>query len=440
MNKRYVLVFLSLIFIAKAFSQDVRQCKKISLDVVRMFQNAQSDSIYALFDSKMKKALQPEQISKIWQSLSYNGDFVKVDNQRTKNFQGYLLVETNLVFTDKTYTMRLAFDKNTAVAGMFFVPLRTAKPAEKQPVDNAYYRDEAVTVKTGLIKLPALLCVPKGKKHFPIVVFVHGSGPNDKDETIGPNKIFADLAHELAKKGIASLRYDKRTYVIRSAGDTTIPHSGLEEVVLQDARSAIRLALRTVPEGDKVFLLGHSLGAGLAPEIAASFPQLGGIIMMAAAAKPLEDIVYQQFKYLYKRDGLTCAERKELRKLRKKVKNVKKIDEFLKVKQVPELPIVNDTAFWRDIHGYDALAAAKKLQMPLLLLQGGRDYQVTPDNFDIWKEALGDKKNAEFKLYPGLNHIFHKGEGKSYPEEYENIGVIPQNVVSDIAQWILNNN
>jgi pimeloyl-ACP methyl ester carboxylesterase len=272
------------------------------------------------------------------------------------------------------------------------------------------------------------------------VVFVHGSGPNDRDETIGPNKIFADIAHELAKKGIASLRYDKRTYVIKTTGDTSIPHSGFYDVVIEDAVSALRLALRTVPEGDRVFLLGHSLGAWLAPEIAGRVPQVAGVIMMAAPAKPLEDIVLEQFKYLYKRNGYTCAERKEIHKLKKKVRNVKKIDRYLAEKTVPELPLVNDTAFWRDAFHYNALKAAGKITMPILILQGGRDYQVTPDNFELWKQTYGNKKNFEFIFYDNLNHIFHEGEGKSYPEEYNNAGVIPAKVMSDIATWILNNN
>ena len=441
MRNRLIL-FLMLAFagvVAKA--QDTTRCKSLSYDVIRMFQTSQTDSIYDLFDKKMKSALSKDKLKMIWPAFISDDDFVKIDNRRIRSYQGYLLTETNLVFTKKTYTMRLAFDKETHIAGMFFVPVRTANLRDKkQNVQSPYYREEAVTVKSGLIQLPGTLCVPKGSKHFPIVVFVHGSGPNDRDETIGPNKIFADIAHELAKKGIASLRYDKRTYVIKTTGDTNIPHSGFYDVVIEDAVSALRLALRTVPEGDRVFLLGHSLGAWLAPEIAGRVPQVAGVIMMAAPAKPLEDIVLEQFKYLYKRNGYTCTERKEIHKLKKKVRNVKKIDRYLAEKTVPELPLVNDTAFWRDAFHYNALKAAGKITTPILILQGGRDYQVTPDNFELWKQTYGNKKNFEFIFYDNLNHIFHEGEGKSYPEEYNNAGVIPAKVMSDITTWILNNN
>ena len=437
-----IFFVISLIFISLSTNaQEAAKAENISKDVVRMFNASHSDSIVFLFDEAMTKAMPKENLKLIWPSfIASDGDFQKVDVQKTKTYQGYLMVETNLIFERKSYTMRLAFNAKSKIAGMFFIPIRTTTGREKHNINNQYYREENITIKTGTIKLPGTLTVPKGLTHFPIVVFVHGSGPNDRNETIGPNKIFQNLAHELAKKGIASIRYDKRTYIIKTTGDTTIPYSGFEQVVIEDAVSALKLAQRTVTQGDKVFLLGHSLGAYLAPEIANRVPNLGGVIMMAGNSLPLEDIVVYQYKYLYKRDGYTCAERKDIRALKKKAKNVKKIETFLSQKIVPELPLTNDTAFWRDVHRYKPLEAIMKLQMPVLILQGERDYQVTMENFELWKTTVGGKKNYEFKSYPKLNHIFHEGEGKSYPEEYNTLGNIPSYVMSDIGTWILNNN
>lgn len=439
---KHIFIFISLLFsVLLSQAQDVEKAKATSLDVVRMFSNQHSDSIALFFDNNMSKAMSKENLKLIWPAfIASDGDFQKVDNQKTKTYQGYLLVESNIIFERKSYTMRLAFDKENKIAGMFFVPIRTAKVRENRNIDNQYYREEDITVKTGTLKLPGTLTVPKGLTHFPIVVFVHGSGPNDRDETIGPNKIFRDLAHGLAKKGIASLRYDKRTYIIKTTGDTSIPYSGLEEVVIEDALSAIKLAQRTVSQGDKVFLLGHSLGAYLAPEIVNRTSNLGGVIMMAGNALPLEEVVLDQFKYLYKKDGYTCAERKDIRALKKKIKNVKNIETYLSQKIVPDLPLTNDTAFWRDVHRYHQLEAVIKVQIPVLLLQGERDYQVSMENFELWKTTVGGKKNFEFKSYPKLNHLFLEGEGLSYPQEYNTIGNIPKYVMSDITTWILNNN
>lgn len=439
---KYIFFFISLFFIANITqAQDVEKAKASSFAVVRMFNTEHSDSIALMFDKNMTKAMSKENLKLIWPSfIASDGDFQKVDVQKTRTYQGYLLVETNLVFERKSYTMRLAFDVKNKIGGMFFVPIRTATVRENHNINNQYYREEDIHIKTGTIKLPGTLTVPKGLSHFPIVVFVHGSGPNDRNETIGPNKIFQNLAHELAKNGIASIRYDKRTYIIKTTGDTSIPYSGFDQVVIEDAVSALRLAQRTVTQGDKVFLLGHSLGAYLAPAIANRVPNLGGVIMMAGSSLPLEDIVVDQYKYLYKKDGYTCAERKDIRALKKKAKNVKRIETFLSQKIVPDLPLTNDTAFWRDVHRYKPLDAVMKLQMPVLFLQGERDYQVTMENFELWKTTVGGRKNYEFKSYPKLNHIFHEGEGKSYPEEYNTLGAIPSYVLSDIKSWILNNN
>ncbi len=75
------------------------------------------------------------------------------------------------------------------------------------------YTEREVTVGSGEWALPGTLTMPAGPGRFPAVVLVHGSGPNDRDETFGPNKTFKDLALGLASRGVAVLRYDKRTKV-----------------------------------------------------------------------------------------------------------------------------------------------------------------------------------------------------------------------------------
>lgn len=428
-------------FSISAFSQDINHCKNIALDFVRMFQTNENDSIYSYFDSNMKKAINPDQIAMIWPAFIENdGKFQRYENQRDKVFQGYLMVETNLIFESKSYTMRLAFDKESKVAGLFFVPIRTEISRENISPPNSIWAEEELVVKSGTLALPGTICYPRNSNSYPIVVFVHGSGPNDRDETIGPNKIFAELAHALAEKGIASIRYDKRTFLVQSTGDANIPHSGLNEIVVEDALAALDLALRTVPQDNKVFLLGHSLGASLAPSIANQFPKLGGVIMLAASSMPIEDEVLRQTKYLFKKDGFSFAERKQYRDMKKRVKNVKNIDAFLAKKIVPELPLTNDTAFWRDILRMNPIADAQKVQIPVLILQGERDYQVTMKSFDKWKLEIDGKKNFEFKSYPKLNHIFHEGDGKSFPNEYSVKGNIPAYLLSDISLWILSKN
>jgi fermentation-respiration switch protein FrsA (DUF1100 family) len=76
--------------------------------------------------------------------------------------------------------------------------------------------------------------------------------------------------------------------------------------------------------------------------------------------------------------------------------------------------------------------------MPILILQGERDYQVTMGDFEGWKRAMGDLSNVTLKSYPALNHLFMEGEGKSTPDEYLEPGNVAAEVIDDIAAWVKN--
>ncbi|HPC77851.1 MAG TPA: dienelactone hydrolase family protein, partial [bacterium] len=93
-------------------------------------------------------------------------------------------------------------------------------------------------------------------------------------------------------------------------------------------------------------------------------------------------------------------------------------------------------SYWLDLINYNPLESIKNLELPILVLQGDRDYQVTVDDFKLWQEELKDKPNVTFKLYKGLNHLFIYGEGKSTTEEYYRPGNVSQEVIEDIANWI----
>ena len=129
-------------------------------------------------------------------------------------------------------------------------------------------------------------------------MLVHGSGPNDRDETLGPNKPFRDLAWGLADRGIAVLRYDKRTSVYggKMAGNKNLT---VREETIDDALLAVKL-LRGRPDIDpkRIFILGHSLGGMVAPRIGADDPSLAGLIILAGATRPLPDVAREQLEYI----------------------------------------------------------------------------------------------------------------------------------------------
>lgn len=275
--------------------------------------------------------------------------------------------------------------------------------------------------------------MPNGAGPFPAVVLVHGSGPNDRDETIGPNKPFKDLAWGLATRGIAILRYEKRTKQCPSQMIASMATLTVNEEVVNDALAAVEY-LRGVPGIDphRVFALGHSLGGTAAPRIAARDPRLTGLILLAASARNLADLMLEQNEYLASLDGtVTADEAQALAELRQQVARVKALD-F----QEGEVLLGAAKAYWADILAYDPIATAKSLAAPMLILQGERDYQVTMADFAAWQSGLAGRDGVEFKSYPSLNHLFMAGSGQPSPAEYDVAGNVAREVVDDIAAWI----
>ena len=267
---------------------------------------------------------------------------------------------------------------------------------------GADFNEIADTVVTGNIHLPATILMPADAGDVPIVVMVHGSGPLDRDETIYANKPFRDIAEGLARKGIATLRYDKRTYVYRQ------PVATMDDETILDALSAIRLARRY---SSRVYLLGHSLGAMLAPLIAERTEEpLAGVIMMAAPARDMETVVREQFDYLLPSGASPAFKEQQMEALRQR------------------------SPHYLQPHGQ--ADAARRLSLPMLILQGERDYQVTMEDFRLWQQVLEGKDNVVYHSYPRLNHPFMEGEGKSTPLEYQMKGHVATYVLDDISSFI----
>jgi hypothetical protein len=283
-----------------------------------------------------------------------------------------------------------------------------------------------VTVGEGQWKLPGTLTVPIGQGPFPAIVLVHGSGPNDRDEAVGGTKVFKDLAEGLASRGVVVLRYEKRTRQY-SAAMAGLASFTVEDEAVEDAVKGAAL-LRAQPEVNpkRVFVLGHSLGGYLAPRIAEEDGKLAGLIILAGAARPMEDAVVDQAEYL----GVSADNLKTVKAVAAKIKTLEPGDE-------DSPPIMGaPVAYWLDLKGYDPAALAKKLALPMLILQGDRDFQVTMKDFALWKAAVGANKAVTMRSYPALNHLFVAGEGKSTEAEYRKPGHVAPEVIDDIAKFV----
>ena len=391
--------------------------------------------LHALFDDTMKKALSREALAQqIIPQIRGLGEVRKVGEPGVQKLSGYTVVVIPVQFASASIHFQATLDADGAVSGMFFRPAGPAKVEWKRPAYSKpeAFRERDVWVGEGEWKLPGTLAVPVGKGPFPGVVLVHGSGPNDRDETVGQHIVFRDLAEGLASRGVAVIRYDKRTLV--HAAKLSTGKFTLHEETVEDAVHAARL-LRRQPEVDpkRVFVIGHSLGGFAAPRIARADGQLAGLVMMAANTRPLEELILEQTEYLASLAPEGKRESAQLEQMRAAVAEMKRIRAGESpAKSVLGLP----PDYLADLARYDPAAEARSLRVPMLILQGERDYQVTMRDFEGWKRALAERKDVTFKSYPALNHLFSAGGGKSTPAEYQKPGNVAEEVVADIADWI----
>lgn len=431
---RTVLLCFSILLISLQIqAQEESVCLKRSEIILRALQSDQMDSLNIFANKQLLAALPPQSLKGTWGQLeAASGTFIEAGPFQVTPYDTFLLVTSPLRFEDKSYQLRMSYDQENRLQGIFFSPIRTA-PTYKLEF-NEWFTEKEIKVPS-VVDLPGILTLPKGVKSAPVAILVHGSGPQDRDATYGPNKIFRDIAHALAKKGIASIRYDKRTYVGKGFNSSTITS---REATVDDALAAVLFAQKTKGlDATRIFIVGHSIGAHLAPRILEQNTDIKGAVMIAGSARPSYELIQKQVRYLYARDGLNAEEEAELEYLKESCKNASKAHKKGKSYTTRELPLGATQSFYAYLNRYNAPKTAKKLDQALLILQGERDYQVSMEDFAIWKKKLKRKKNVNFISYPGLNHFMMHGEGPSYPEEYKVKSNVSAKFASDIAEWIL---
>ena len=389
--------------------------------------------VEALFGAQMAAAVPADKLKAVWESLPAQVGKATGRGEAAVSAQGgATMVQIPLHFEKAELVAKFAIDAEGKIAGFVVQPAQTAAPAPAV-ADDAAYVERDLTVGDGERALPGTLAMPKGDGPFPAVVLVHGSGPHDRDETIGPNKPFLDIARGLAAQGIAVLRFDKRTKA--RPQDFTGGEFGVDQETTFDAVLAVD-ALRKAEGIDpkRIFVLGHSQGGLMAPRIAALSGHVDGLILLAAPARPLLDILIEQNRRLaVLDDGKTSdAERDAINALIAQVRVARDPATDPAAKGPMGLPV----GYWRSIDGVDPVAEAKRVKLPMLVLQGARDIQVVDADWQNWKGAFHDDPKVAFKLYDKLNHLGIAGEGEGSLAEYQQPGHVDPQLIDDVAAWV----
>ncbi len=396
-------------------------------------EEAKYDSAHLYFDETERTKVSPENLKQIWENIKGKLGKVKALEAIASRVQGeFFSVTVEGKFENEDQNFILGFNKAEKLVGLYMPP-KLATYTLPSYADTTKYQEKSMYLETKGHQLAAVVTIPKNATNFPIVVLVHGSGPSDMDQTIGANKPFKDLAVGLAAKGIGSVRYVKRTLLYANEFSKAFT---VKEEVTDDAVAAVALA-KTIKGADQknVYLFGHSLGGMLAPQLATLAPDLSGVILAAAPARKLTDIIIDQNKYFFELSkDTTTAGKKQMEEILSTVEK-SKLTQLGNMK--PDSIIIGlPASYWINLNNYDQIATAKKLNKRMFVVQGGNDFQVSQKDFNLWDAALNKKKNVSFKFYPELNHLLTVQTEKGTTAQYQTPANVSEKLIEDIALWI----
>ena len=388
--------------------------KSVSAYALSFIRGDDLDRLWGYYDLQIRRYMPMDTYGAMLTDLEWmTGDFIGFGNykafaepeRKTKTHVLHLCMEGQDL--DMYFTHKDAED-DWEVWALEFIPAAKQPVApqaeqgmlvedEKLDVISPTYTEEAVTVGAAPYALEGILTLPKDASALykvPSCVLVHGFGPVDMDGSIGQTKLFADIAGAFAEKGIAVLRYHKRTYqyqdIVENMADLMV------EEVIRDAVAAARLLKEDIRiDNRKIVLVGHDMGAMMAPRIASEADGLfGALLMIGGTPKPLPK--------------LTDAQNAEIAQ-------------------------------------HESAKLIKKLRVPVYIVQGGSDSEVPVKNgIEAYEDQIGDtsytRRYIFYKTYKGLNHLLMKYMGdpayKGTDLEYDVPIRLDTQASRDMALWI----
>ncbi len=304
--------------------------------------------------------------------------------------------------------------------------------------------ENTITFNSSDTQLAGTVCLPADNGAFPCVLMIHGSGPLDRDENTPHLKIdaFNTIAHHLAEKGIASLRYDKRGCG-KSGG--SFDSTGFYDLV-QDGMAAYRfLTAHNHINKDKIFLLGHSEGSMIAPKVYLSYPDIAGLILLGVQVKRLEDGLKYQAKIILddvnKGKGfarfinrlmwkILCYDPiKTQQVIFEKAKNIDKDTFRYKGQKI--------NAKWLREHiEYDPKYTMRNVNCPILAITGDKDIQVDPQDAVLVAELA--KGPVEYHILSNMTHILRPDDGPPSIFNYKRLlkQGVDQRLLELIHNWL----
>jgi dienelactone hydrolase len=436
MRALFVIVMLSIHAIAMA--QSSNKCKLETEKIISLFTQKEFQKITNHVAPIYRAYYSAITLEKDWAELI--GTYGAYKSHRIFNLNanaaGYFSSSAEITFSYLPFVLSLSFDSSWQVLSIAFSQSHKIHVTPKY-VNVELFNENNFKIKHDLYELNASLCLPLSEGKTSLVILIGESGPTDKDGSYDINMPYKDLAWGLSSRGIATFRMDKRA--VSHGIQMMYQRNNYEsftcrEDYLDDLYKAIDTLVQ-IPSIDtnSIYIIGHGQGGMLIPLICKEKPLIKGGVFLGVNHKRVQEMMIDQYHYLTK---VTPAKKAEfdLQINRAQYSMSKKLNPLTEHKY---MPFEVQATYWVWLNNYPHVKLAKKMDRPLLILQGERDYQVSNENFELWKKSLKNKKNVGFKSYPMLNHLFEEGTGESTYSEYFTKNNIPEYVINDIYNWLL---
>lgn len=400
------------------------------------FQSGNFDSFLSDASKDLSSRWPEEKLRERWTSLMSSAKAFK-NQEPPEVFAGadHYQVDIKSVHTKYQIHSVFIFDQDGTVSDAAF----SLEPLNVEPESGDTWYETAISLGYDKEKpLNGMLTLPKDRKLPPVVILVQGSGKNNMDSLIGAagNRVFADLAHGLAEQGIASIRYDKRSYAYPE--DVT----DIQTEYLYDVKDAVRFAKEEPRvDGDRLYLAGHSQGGMLSPKFVSDNPELKGLISLGGTLRRMEDLILEQNEVMNAGNNKMTPKERETANaaVADLVEKIKALDAGAEAS--PDILLYGyPETYWKSLNQIDSLALAKELAAsgyPMLILQGINDFQVLYEkDYALWQETVSEDPNASCIAYEGLSHVFMPGRKEFVQTVYDPPAHMDPAVIQDMADWI----